>query len=200
MCNPGDYLLTVSPTCLSRHRCSLTHNFDRDWQYSFCIPEKTQSDGSFTKHTQVNLIRYSSQTLYFISVPLLFQLLSTRHADSQVRVRWTPVRTEASARWTRLDPHRLSAPVRRASPADCVSRVSRRSVCSVLQRYLQDLLSLHANRLWVYKQNTRSSVHSLVVTHCLYLWKFLHTASLNRTVWLLWIMKNAHGGVICIKM
>ncbi|KAM8747895.1 hepatocyte growth factor activator isoform 2-T2 [Acanthopagrus schlegelii] len=24
--------------------CSLTHNFDRDWQYSFCIPEKTQSD------------------------------------------------------------------------------------------------------------------------------------------------------------
>lgn len=46
--------MTVLCVCFLSLRCSLTHNFDRDWQGGFCAPEKTQPNGRWTENPPVH--------------------------------------------------------------------------------------------------------------------------------------------------
>lgn len=88
ICNPGDRLMTVLYFCLFCCRCSLTHNFDRDRQWGFCATEETQPEGYFTKEvhsiSSLNCVVYLLTVFFLVDV---LQLLSTRHAESQIHVR-----------------------------------------------------------------------------------------------------------------
>lgn len=82
------------------------------------------------QNTHIHLIRYYSilselsmvYPLTVFSLVDVFQLLSSRHAESQTHVRWIHVWTEASASWSQKHT-RLSAHVLRASLGHSVSRV-----------------------------------------------------------------------------